>query len=292
MRILVVGATGMLGQPVVRRLLADGYQVRALARNVAAARTLLGTQVEIVAGDVLQPDSLLSAMAQCDVVYASLRGGDSLASCDRVERGGMQNIATAALRSGVRRLACLSGSGIGEFPTDSPIIAIKTAVVAAVMSSGVEFTIFKPTHFMESLPQFIQRGRAIVPGHQPHKYHYLAAADYAGLVSRSFRTPTAANQSLTIFGPEAFTMAEALQQYCDAVLPGQRVRSAPLAMLRTIGWLTGKKELRFVATLFEEFSRYGEHGNPGVTEQLFGAPPTTLQQWCAQLQAARDGEQQ
>ncbi|MCL4791358.1 MAG: NAD(P)H-binding protein, partial [Gammaproteobacteria bacterium] len=111
MRILVVGATGMLGQPVVRRLLADGYQVRALARNVAAARTLLGTQVEIVAGDVLQPDSLLSAMAQCDVVYASLRGGDSLASCDRVERGGMQNIATAALRSGVRRLACLSGSG-------------------------------------------------------------------------------------------------------------------------------------------------------------------------------------
>src|SRR5262249_37404370 len=41
-RILVVGGTGMLGQPVVRRLLADGYPVRVLSRAPDRARALLG----------------------------------------------------------------------------------------------------------------------------------------------------------------------------------------------------------------------------------------------------------
>ena len=41
-KVLVVGATGMLGRPVVERLSADGYGVRVLTRDHESARSLLG----------------------------------------------------------------------------------------------------------------------------------------------------------------------------------------------------------------------------------------------------------
>jgi uncharacterized protein YbjT (DUF2867 family) len=46
-RILVLGGTGMLGGPVVRRLLADGFDVRVLARDPAKAHT--GFDVRVLA---------------------------------------------------------------------------------------------------------------------------------------------------------------------------------------------------------------------------------------------------
>ena len=150
------------------------------------------------------------------------------------------------------------------------------------MASGVDYTIFKPTHFMESLPQFIHGGSAIVIGQQPHRYHYLAADDYAGLVSRALRLPEAVNQSLTVFGPEAFTVAEALRLYCSVVHPGMSVRSMPAMLARWLGWLTRNADLGFAATLFEGFSQFGERGDPAVAERLLGSCQTTLQQWCQQ----------
>jgi uncharacterized protein YbjT (DUF2867 family) len=62
-RILVVGGTGMLGQPVVRRLLADGYQVRVLSRSPERARAVLGEGCELVGGDVDDLPSLEAALS-------------------------------------------------------------------------------------------------------------------------------------------------------------------------------------------------------------------------------------
>lgn len=54
-RILVTGATGLIGSALVRRLLADGASVVALVRDEAKARRLLGETVELVVGDVTSP---------------------------------------------------------------------------------------------------------------------------------------------------------------------------------------------------------------------------------------------
>ena len=88
MKILVVGATGMLGQPVARRLRADGFDVRLLVRHTPTARRIFGDDFHLVGGDVTRPATLIPAMAQCDAVYVNLRGGNTVASYDSVERGG------------------------------------------------------------------------------------------------------------------------------------------------------------------------------------------------------------
>jgi hypothetical protein len=67
MRVLVTGATGMVGRRLVRRLLADGHAVTAWVRSPASARELLGPQVVLVpcaAGT----EALRDALGGCDAV--------------------------------------------------------------------------------------------------------------------------------------------------------------------------------------------------------------------------------
>lgn len=280
MKILVVGATGMLGAPVARQLRADGHDVRVFARDAGRARQLLGDGFEIRTGDVGDSASLLAAMQQCEAVHVNLRGGNTLASYARIERDGAANIAAAAARCGVARLGYVSAAGIGDRPARHPLFELKAAAVAAVAGSGVGYTIFKPTHFMESLPQFVQRGRATIIGNQPHRYHYLAAADFAVFVSHSYRMDSAANQSIAMLGPEPWTMAEALTQYCAAVHPGMAIGQMPVVIARMLGLLTGNRDLQFAATLFAAFSLAGEWGDDALARRLFGPPRTTLREWC------------
>ena len=85
MKILIVGATGMLGEPVARQLQADGHTVRLLSRNVAKAQTKFGEWFEVVYGDVAQPETIRKALAGCDGVHMNLAGGPTPEDYDRIE---------------------------------------------------------------------------------------------------------------------------------------------------------------------------------------------------------------
>ena len=75
-RILVLGGTGMLGEPVVRHLLADGFEVCLLARSPIKVRNLFDHDVDVVAGDLGNRKALAAARfrwdnheARNDIVY-------------------------------------------------------------------------------------------------------------------------------------------------------------------------------------------------------------------------------
>ncbi|MBI2586979.1 MAG: NAD-dependent epimerase/dehydratase family protein, partial [Rhodospirillales bacterium] len=67
--ILITGATGFVGSAVLRRLLAAGYRVRALARPASDRRNLEGLAVEVVEGDLLEPSSLRTALEDCSGLF-------------------------------------------------------------------------------------------------------------------------------------------------------------------------------------------------------------------------------
>ena len=56
--ILVTGATGGVGKRVIRRLLEQNYYVRALVRDIEAAKPLFNEKVELIQGDVTRPETL------------------------------------------------------------------------------------------------------------------------------------------------------------------------------------------------------------------------------------------
>lgn len=84
MRVLVLGGTGSIGWPVVRRLTARGHDVRALARSPEAAERLLDAGVEPVAGDIAAPGLWVDAIVpEVDaVVHAACTFGDDMGSLD------------------------------------------------------------------------------------------------------------------------------------------------------------------------------------------------------------------
>ena len=277
--ILVVGATGMLGMPVARQLHKDGYTVRVLARNPENAKAKLGDSFDYVRGDVEDLSSLENALDGCFGVHINLRGGPKPEDFDRIEHRGSANIARVAKSKGVQRISYLSGAATFEENAWFPMVKAKLQAEKALRDSGVPCTIFCATHFMESLSLAVRGNRAMIIGKQPHPLHWLAASDYAEMVSRAFELPEAANKRLYIFGPRALTMSEALHTYCSIVHPGIKVSSVPVWVLSLIGKLSFNPEVQNIAELMKFFEKVGEGGDPSEANDLLGAPATTLEQW-------------
>jgi nucleoside-diphosphate-sugar epimerase len=102
---LVTGATGLVGSHVVERLQRDGWQVRALVRDVARAEWLRGRGVELAAGDTLTASTLPPAIAGCDVVFhtaAAVTPDGGWESFRRPNIEGTGNVLQATAAAGAR----------------------------------------------------------------------------------------------------------------------------------------------------------------------------------------------
>ena len=111
-RVLITGATGTVGYPIARDLVARGDEVRALVRDIDRARKLVPEGVEPVLGDVADRASIDRAVADCELVFhaAGLPEQWRLDTDDfqRVNVDGTRNLAEAALAAGARRFVYTS----------------------------------------------------------------------------------------------------------------------------------------------------------------------------------------
>lgn len=115
MKVLVTGATGFVGGHLVKRLINDGYSVRALVRKGRDIRGFDG-RVEISYGDITESDSLDNAVRNVDVVYhlaAMVKEAgvpDSLFWKVNVE--GTRNLLEVSHRLGIKRFIHVSTCGV------------------------------------------------------------------------------------------------------------------------------------------------------------------------------------
>ena len=278
--ILVIGGTGMLGKPVAQQLKADGFKVRLLVRNPEKARKLLGDGYEIVKGDVNDSAALREALSGVDGVHISLKGGPSEADFNRMDHLATRDIAQAAKELGVGRVTILSAYAVSEEKADTPESRSKLKGEAALKSSGVPYTIFRASWFMETLPMFVQGKSISLIGNQIHPLHWIAAEDYARMVSSSYQTDETLNKELYIFGPEAYTMADAMKMYTEIAAPSVKVSPISTRMLSVFGMLSFNTVLKSMAVLMGHYERWGEDGSPEAANRLLGAPKVTLKDWC------------
>jgi uncharacterized protein YbjT (DUF2867 family) len=271
-KILVLGGTGMLGGPVARRLQADGFAVRLLARDPQKARALFGDGFEIVAGDVTDLESLEGAIEGCAGVHVSVGGP--------VDQISAENVAALAPRLGLERVTYVSGSTVSEGNRWFPMTEQKLLAEQALRECGVPYTIFCPTWPMEQLPRFVIGGRATVIGTNHSPWHWFAADDLARMVSAAYQRQEAANKRLYVHGPEGLTVQVALERYCRAFHPEiESVSVVPIDAARAMAEASGNEMLRFFAELMAYFKKVGEPGDPTEANQLLGAPTTTLEAW-------------
>jgi uncharacterized protein YbjT (DUF2867 family) len=292
--ILVVGGSGMLGAPVARALRETGYRVRILARNA----NLTGSDAsafEYYPGDVGDEGSLRRALEGCSGVHVSLRAGPDRESFERIEHEGTARVARLAAEAGVKRLTYLSGMYVGKadhegsnLRGEAPLSdSAKAKAEGAIRASGVPYTVFRPTYFMETLARHIKGSRAVVLGRQPHPLHMIAAEDFARMVARAYAAPAAANRTFDIWGPEPITLADALAIYCRIVEPRVRVTIVPTPVMRVVDRLFMNGELGPTLDLMKVMQQVGEVGDPAPARQILGAPTTTLRAWCEAQARAR-----
>jgi uncharacterized protein YbjT (DUF2867 family) len=271
-KILVIGATGMLGQPVARRLKEDGYQVRVLARDVEKARELFDESFEIVQGDVTDPGGLERAMEGCQGVHISVGGP--------VDQLSAENVAALAPKLGLERISYISGATAFEQNRWFPATEQKLNAEKAIRECGVPYTVFCPTWPMEQLPRFAREGQPFLIGKQPSPLHWFAADDLARMVSTAYQREEAANKRFFVHGPEAMTMKEALERYCRVFYPeGKPVSVMPIWLAKVMAFLTRNEMLKFASNLMAYFYKIGEMGDPTEANQVLGAPTITLDAW-------------
>ncbi|WP_261130511.1 NAD(P)H-binding protein [Bacillus sp. Marseille-Q3570] len=127
MTILVTGATGTVGRHLVNQLLQKGERVRALTRN--PKRAMLPKEVEVVGGDLSDPDTLITAFKDVKAAHIITSGTGHVP----LQTG--PEIVSLASRSGVQRVTILWS---GE----------KGSVEKAVEASNLEWTQLQPVEFM------------------------------------------------------------------------------------------------------------------------------------------------
>ena len=132
--VLVTGASGYVGGRLVPALEERGARVRCLARNPQYLTSRFCSDTEIVAGDVLDRDSLKVALEGVDTAYYLVHSMGSRANFEEQDRIGAQNFARVALQQGVRRVVYLGGL-VGDRELSSHL-ASRREVGAILTSEG------------------------------------------------------------------------------------------------------------------------------------------------------------
>ena len=270
MKVLIIGASGLLAGPVIRKLDDAGHHLRLFSRNVKPGMFI--NDYEIVNGDLFNPDDLGKAMDGCDAVHISVSVDDEDRSTEQILK--------AAQEKKVKLVSMISGATVCEENRWFPFTDKKFRAEQMVMQSGIPYLIFRPTWFFESLERMVRNGKAMLPGKQVRPYHWVAADDLGNMVAKAFSDQRFFNNTYYVYGPEQYTMKEIMGKYCAALYPEiDKISETPLPVLRFIAFITRNKTLSFATKLFSYFARVPE---PVVDEEqrlLLGKPRLDFETW-------------
>lgn len=213
--ILITGATGTSGTPVVEQLRAKGVAFRAMVRNPQKAESLRGPNVEVVAGDLAKPESLGAALKGIDRLFLL-----SPPVPDQVELE--TNLVNAAKAAGVRHIVKFSAMTadpdvVPRFP------CAHGKVEEAIRRSGLAWTFLRPTFFMQNLLGFadmVRQGVIYQPAGKS-KAAFVDTRDIAVVAVAALTEPGHEGKAYEITGPQ-------LLSYDDVAAVFSRVTGKPV----------------------------------------------------------------
>jgi uncharacterized protein YbjT (DUF2867 family) len=233
---LVVGATGLLGSHICRRLREAGHSVRALVRataNPERIRVLQDAGVELAPGDLKDAGSLRRACAGATAIIStasstlSRQAGDSI---ETVDRDGQLALVNAAEQAGVDHFTFVS---IPRSPVrESPLTRAKYRVEQELSASGMPYTVLAGNYFMEvwlspALGFDYRNGTAVVFGDGRQLMSWVSYEDVGEFAIQCADTPSAHGRILEIGGPQDLSPLDVIATFERATGTSFTVQHVP-----------------------------------------------------------------
>ncbi|WP_329477240.1 NAD(P)H-binding protein [Kribbella sp. NBC_01484] len=202
--IVVTGATGNVGRPLIQSLAAAGEQVTAVSRRISDVPSDVPNGVRRLQADLAQPKTLEPALDGAKAVFL-------LTAAEFLANGNMKDVMEVVEASGVERVVLLSSQGVGtkRHPSD---------IEDAVTQSGLGWTMLRPGNFASNAFQWAESIRTQRLMAAPFADIALPAVDpddIAEVAAAALRDQSHAGNVYTLTGPVAISprqQAEAIAQ--------------------------------------------------------------------------------
>ena len=236
--ILVVGATGLLGGTIARRLLAEGEDVRVTVRSVERGADLQERGAQLVLGDLREYERMLWA---CDgvrkvVVTAHGCGGKGAESPREIDGRGIRNLVHAALQAHVEHMVLTSVLGARpEHPVDW--VRMRYMAEKHLVMSGIPYTVVRHGPIIERWVDALGRpvleeGTCRIVGHGDNPISFVSVNDVATYVLLALRNDRARDRVIDVAGPDEVTLNELARMFADAAGRYAKISHLPLSLAR------------------------------------------------------------
>ncbi len=278
--ILFIGATGMLGKPVAKILVEQGFEVTAMVRNPEKAAKVLPDDIALLQGDLSDFKTIERAIVGHDAIYLNLSvNPNDTKKAFHTEKQGLSNLLLALKHSGIQRIFYLS-SLLQFYQTDWWVLQMKKEALKKLIRSGIPITVFYPSTFMETLDQKLLVGNYIILiGQSKHPMYWIAAEDYAVQVANAIKLGDlhSENMEFTIQGREAYTLQEAAHIFKKYTNKNLKVITLPWLLMKPLRFL--HPQLAYGVQLSNALNNYQEQFNAAETWELLGQPEVSLESY-------------
>jgi uncharacterized protein YbjT (DUF2867 family) len=285
-RILVYLANGVQGGAVARQALALGYAVRALVRDPAKSEPLKRLGAEIARGDLLSGAGLEEAHRGIDYVVLQAPLGPP-AQVSALIDNAIAAIQASTARGGVAKMASASPS----IETDEPGFAANPIVADKLRSSGLHFSIIRPTMYLDNFLR--PETRNGIAGENTIVYPLSASrriawtsADDAARAALTLLENEAWSCDLVISGAEAVDGEGLARGFSAALGRDVRFQSLPLdAFEREVDSRMGAGVGKRVSSKFRFFEEHPSEAERMLSPtfrpcpELQGFVPATIEAW-------------
>ncbi len=217
-RVLVIGATGDQGHPLLRTLEKEGFHPVAALRNLNALKDTEFSHIEAVEADLMDKDSMIAAAISVDAIAAHLPFTFDL----EIAKTFGENIAAAASANNLEKIVFNTSCYVHD--TDLGIGGHdgRRLIEAAIMGSGVPYVIFEPVVFMDNYtrvwakPGVVTNNTLGYPAGPKLKVNWICLADVAAFMVEAIKQTSAPSGRYPIGGPESLTGYEAAERLSQA----------------------------------------------------------------------------
>jgi len=286
--VAIIGATGLLGKPVARQLISEGFNVTIITRNVEKAKGIF-PDTKVLYGDLADKSSLITVLQGQEIVYLNLHINPGVRRQDFiVETDGLINFLEVAKLVGVKRIAYLS-SVVKDYQRESFfkwwVFDAKQKAVQLIKGAGLPYTVFIASSFMENFTKeggFMTANSLNLVGKSNVKLFWISANDYAKQVCKSFQILTDENREYYIQGPQSYTTEEALNIFRQFYsLKKLNIVRIPIFSLFLLSRFSSR--LNYAYKLIQAKNHYDEKFKAQFTWDELGRPKETIEEFTLRI---------